>query len=347
MSITFVGLTRFSLVTPDSLTWFESTRHLTLEEAKLRVFDKDRLMLRLEIFRRYALPTYAALTRHPRSHALVIINADLPSFCQKRLREMIAPYPNIRIVQIKEGHSFKMAPKRVSVELAAGGRLFSYRFDDDDALPPSYIEMIGAHADNLPDGTVISPVNGWTIAPAAEEVVQLQKSELPFLALGLGVVSSAERYLSAFQLGNHMTVDKRFPVHLISSERPLWLRTRHGSNDTIKRRRGPPPVDLPMLEASIELKKDFPFINLASMRVLYRQVAPAAAAAEAVPPAEAAVPAEAVASVEAAAPAEAVTPAEAVAQVEAPPAAADAVHPPVAPRFRIGPSRPAFEGATP
>ncbi|MDR6951714.1 hypothetical protein J2X65_001063 [Ancylobacter sp. 3268] len=278
MSITFVGLTRFSLVTQDSLTWFESTRYLSLEDAKKLVFDQGRLMLRLEIFRRYALPTYAVLTKQPQSYALIIINADLPAFCQKRLREMIAPYPNIRIVQVRGGQSFKTPPKRVSVELAAGGRLFSYRFDDDDALPPSYIDMIRSHAETLADGTVISPINGWTIAPAPDDGIQMQSSELPCLALGLGVISSAERYLSAFQLGNHMTVHKRFPVHLISSERPLWLRTRHGYNDSVKRRPGPPPEDKPMLEASLALKKDFPFINLASLRVLHQPPAASPAA---------------------------------------------------------------------
>lgn len=268
MPVTFVGLTRFSLVTQDSLSWFQSTRHLSLEEAKKLVFDRDRLMLRLKMFSRFALPTYAALTRRPDSYGLVLINADLPAFCRKRLREMVAPYPNIRLVPVRNGVSFKWPPKKASMELAQGGRLFSYRLDDDDALSPAYVDIVRERVEALPDLTAVSVVDGWTVAPLADERYEMQRCEIQHLALGLGVLSSAEDYRTAFTLGNHMTIHKRYESHFISSERPLWLRTRHAYNDTQKRRRGPDPEQMPLLQASATLRKDFPFITLAALRAL-------------------------------------------------------------------------------
>ncbi|MBS7543033.1 glycosyltransferase [Ancylobacter oerskovii] len=268
MSVTFVGLTRFSVVTQDSLRWFASTRELSVEDAKRVIFNRDRLRRRLELFRRYALPTYIELTKRPCSYGVVVINSDLPSFYKSRLYELTKPYQNIKVISVRRGQSFKSAVRTVSIELADGGRLFSYRLDDDDALPPSFVATVSTHSSQLPDGTAISPINGWTVSPAPDDVIQLQKCRLPYLALGLGVLSSSAEYLSAFQLGNHMTIHKRFPVHCISSERPLWLRTKHETNDSVKRRPGSPLQSMTTPEACLKLRRDFPFINCASLRVL-------------------------------------------------------------------------------
>lgn len=275
MLTTYVGITRFSVVTFDSLAWFQSTRNLTVEEAKLLVFDRRRLDLRLKIFARFALPTYVALTRQERSYALILVNHDLPSPVRKRLKEMIDPYPNIRLLVLKFGQSFKAPTKKVSAELAEGGRLFSYRMDDDDALAPSYLDVVRAEIDKLPDGTVFSAVDGCIVAPAPGERFQLQRCAMGQLGLGLGVVTSAEsEYLSAFHLNSHMTVHQRFPVHFVATERPVWLRTRHGNNDSVKNRGASPPVEMDLPQALDMLKPDFPFIGGTALKLLSWQVAP-------------------------------------------------------------------------
>ncbi|MCB4769423.1 putative rhamnosyl transferase [Ancylobacter sp. Lp-2] len=267
MSVTFVGVTRFSVVTRDSLTWFRSTRDLSLEQAKETVFDTGRLQQRLRMFSRYALPTYVALTRRERSYAAILINHDLPSFAVKSLKKLLAPHPNIRLAVIGEGHSFRLKSRNACARLAEGGRLYSYRLDDDDALSPGYFDAIAPQLDQLPDLTVISAPEGRTIAPAPDEVIQVQECSIKHVAQGLGVVSGPDRYLSAYDLGNHMVVYKKYPVQLIATGRPLWLRTRHIDNDS-PTRRGPPPVNVALAQASVDLKKDFPFINLAALRVL-------------------------------------------------------------------------------
>ncbi|GAB4066130.1 hypothetical protein GCM10028812_13190 [Ancylobacter sonchi] len=270
--MTFVGITRFSVVTRDSLGWFRSTRDLTVEEAKQQLFEGSRIKSRLHMFRRFALPSYVAMTKRPRSYALIVINDDLPPYARRRLDEMLAPHPRIRLVTIGRGQSFRSKPRQVSIELAEGGRLYSYRLDDDDALSPAYFDVIAPRLDALADRTVVSAIDGLTIAPEPDEVINLRSCRHKYNAQGMGVVSGPDDYLTAFSLGSHMRVNTRFPVDLVTTGRPVWLRTRHASNDS-PGRLGAQPVSLGLPEALVRLKADFPFLNEAAMRALYMPLA--------------------------------------------------------------------------
>ncbi|MEL7976537.1 glycosyltransferase [Isoptericola sp. F-RaC21] len=226
----FVGITRFNLVTSTTLRHFNATAHLTLEEAKRVVFDPGRLGAKLATFETFCLPTYRVLAeRDDRSHGLVLVSHDLPQPYRGRLAELCAGVPRLRVVELQDDDTIGGRVDPVLADVAAGGRLFSYRYDDDDVLSVDFLQRVEQICETVPDGTVVSMNKGFVVARLGDDSFGAHEQEDPLNAYGLGVVTGGARVRNVFDLGRH---DAPSGPVFHEVETPAWIAFRHGLNDS-------------------------------------------------------------------------------------------------------------------
>jgi hypothetical protein len=228
--VKFIGITRFNLVTSRTLGDFNSTRHLTLDQAKELVFDPSRLDAKMSTFQDFCLPTYRALASgSDNSHGLVLINHDLPQPYRTRLAQWCETVPRLQLVQFQDDDALAARIDPILADLADGERVFSYRYDDDDVLSTQFLSVVERMCADAPDGTAVSMNKGLLMARLGDDSFGVYEQDYPLNAYGLGLLSSAEAPKNVFSLGSHDKVS--VPV-IHERETSAWIAFRHGLNDS-------------------------------------------------------------------------------------------------------------------
>jgi Putative rhamnosyl transferase len=225
-----IGVTRFSVLTRRTLSSFRKTRDVNFEAAKQVIYHPTRMEQRFALFRHFCLPTYAMFAeQRDRSLGLVIIGETMPGPWKDRLIEMLGGLHFVQIVQIPDDETIHNRVRAAVADLTGGGRTFTYRFDDDDALSSSFVPRV-TEAETTEDGTVVSFNNGVCLARQSEQTFRLVPRHYPLNAQGIGIFSRGTSPITAVDLGTHTTADQRFSVlHLEGA--PAWIMTAHGAND--------------------------------------------------------------------------------------------------------------------
>jgi hypothetical protein len=224
----FVGVTRFNVVTSTTLHRFTPTRDLSLAEAKRLIFDPDRLALKLATFETFCLPTYRMLAEQDsRSHGLVLTSHDLPEPFRTRLIELCAGVPRLQVLELGDDDAINERLRPALVDLAAGERLFTYRYDDDDLLSVDFLRRVEKICESVPDGTAISMNEGYVVARLDDRSFGVHRQHYPLNAYGLGVVVDGAAPRSIFELGNH---DRLSGPVFHDVDNPSWIAFRHGFN---------------------------------------------------------------------------------------------------------------------
>ncbi|WP_275094011.1 glycosyltransferase [Brevibacterium aurantiacum] len=260
----FCGVTRFGVVTENSLGSFRATRGLELQAAKELMFDSDKLEIRTRSFEDFCAPTYKLLSNmSAESYGSILISYDLPAPFKSRILAAVEDIPGLEVIELGDEDSVADISRRYVADVTNGTRVFSYRYDDDDALPVGYFETVGRLSLGEPEGTVISLNSGYSLSRLAENSYTMPIRRYPMNAFGLGVITSGREYRTIFDLGAHTRIRGRV-VH--GTEGIGWLATMHQLNDS---RVGPPKREtLTTNEVLNLLAKDFPQICPNALRSL-------------------------------------------------------------------------------
>ena len=249
-----VGITRYSVIYQKS---FAATRGLDADEARKVIWRPERLAHRAQLFNAIALPSLDQMAaRYQQFHHLVLVASDFPQPFKSGLEEMAASRRWLRLVEVRAGEDFSAA-KPALREIVADAPAFVFRLDDDDAMAPqAYLDAILSHA-GCPDGTVLSPDEGYMIRPAWKGV-SLRKERIPFVSAGLGVFTRGPDPLSIHDLGNQNKI-ARTGCPVIHPKGRLWLRSKTQTSDTTMRswkKWRYLPISVPALER--RLRDTFP-----------------------------------------------------------------------------------------
>lgn len=225
-----VGVTRFSLVTQRTLGSFRATKGKSLEEAKEIVYSRESLIWRMKFFENFCLSTYRAMSEQDEgSFGLVLINKDLPKPFKDLLLDMCASVDRLEVLELKDDQSPQEVVKPVVRIMAAGDRIYSYRYDDDDALPNTYIPSVRRICKDLAPNSVVSFNNGYSLSRVGDDCFGMHVRNYPLNAFGLGVVSDNNNLKTIFELGPHTKIT--LPTYH-DTDNIGWLSTVHQSNDS-------------------------------------------------------------------------------------------------------------------
>jgi hypothetical protein len=196
------------------------------------LFDPARLATRFALFEAVCLPSLAA--QNPDHFAAVILtSSDLPPVYKDRLLALTAELENIDVVFRPPGW-----PGKEFSDALVGSLCITedepplratLRLDDDDALSSDFTDymqefLVPGHegyAITFPSGFVLDlrseRIGGWEIMQYCHSV-------------GLALVSRRPWKETAYTLGNHTSVTKRFRT-IADASRQMFVRVRHGHND--------------------------------------------------------------------------------------------------------------------
>ncbi|WP_196804813.1 glycosyltransferase [Methylopila sp. M107] len=225
-----IGITRFSIVTTPSLATFKATKGRSLHDAKAISFAPAILDKRLRFFRHFCCPTYRMMAETDAgSFGLVLINADLPDPYRGEIRALCAATPRLQLIEMSGADSVAGVTTQRVREMAAGEKLFTYRFDDDDALSKDYTVNVRRICAELPTNSVVSFNTGYRLCRAGKDEFGVHIKQYPLNAYGLGVISDASDLRTIFQLGSHKKID--LPTHHDQGA-ISWISTVHDINDS-------------------------------------------------------------------------------------------------------------------
>lgn len=225
-----IGVTRFNLVTQRTLGSFRSTKGKTLEEAKALIFQPDSLKKRMELFEAFCLSSYRSMAaNNPDIFGLVLINEDLPEPFKSDLMRICADVERVRVVEVSDADGVNEAVNPLVHEIAGDGRVYTFRYDDDDALPWDYADRVQEIANGVEVNTVISFNNGYSISRMGVDEYGFYVRKYPLNAFGLGIVSDIACLKTVFELGPHTKIT--LPVHH-DKETIGYACTVHETNDS-------------------------------------------------------------------------------------------------------------------
>lgn len=258
--LSFFGITRFSLILSRTLGSFRSTRGKTVGEAKSVIWEPERLRKRLWFFRNFCLPTYRMMSgQSANSHGVIVFNEDLPILGDVIDLCRDVPRLNVLILNHDEDHRSKVKGLVKDV-LGDGRRVFSYRYDDDDALSERFLPLASGHAAGQDDGSCISFNLGYSLSQVSPGQFGLKRRRYPMIGLGLGVLSNTSRLTIISEMGSHTKI--KAPV-CHDTTAIGWLSPLHDGNDSHV---GPyVGQTLPLDAVKQMIAADFPMIDFDSL----------------------------------------------------------------------------------
>lgn len=223
-----IGLVRFSYVAEND-TSYETTRNRPYEERLRVIHDPKRMQRRFELFEAICLPSLAAQPAEL-FQAVLLTSEVLPQPWADRLRELVAPHPNIHAVFAPPKSTDTAMSEAVQAVRPAEGMKITFRLDDDDAISVDYAEKAEAYRQERYDGHCLSFLRGAGLCKLYGRV-RLWDREKPFVSAGLGLINRAEAFETIHDCGSHNRVSARFPT-LIDSSFHAYLQSTHGVNDS-------------------------------------------------------------------------------------------------------------------
>jgi hypothetical protein len=262
-----VGVTRCSVVNKSTLTAFFETKEVDVEAARARIYEAERLRHRFALLETIMLPSVRVLAeRHKSFCQLLLVSDDLPKMWKNRLASLAERIPWLTVAEVGADETVSTATRRAISQWANGGRVFSFRIDDDDAVSTQYTDELLARLPGVPDGSALSFDTGVFVEGCDATSAYVAPKSVPCIALGLGYVTRAPDQTVVFGLGRHTTIAERFPTVNVTGG-TYWLRSLHAHNDTGPRRA--PTSDAQTINVMREaLQPLFPYVDFAALAPL-------------------------------------------------------------------------------
>lgn len=231
----YVGVTRFSIFSPNSKAWRASSREtgVSEEEYKRRLFAPERLDPRMDIFVNVSLPQIAAAVGEHEVTHIVSYSPELPQQYQEELQAAERRYDFMRLSAVTAA-GWEINPLTVGQSAAGlGGTFGLYRLDDDDLLPIDYFDRMAQYVVPALQGYRVSFPAGYTGIFEQGQYSELRQTYQPMVALGILAVCGVKHDGSIHQPPDapHINSDRFGPV-ILDAREPGFLLTRHTNQDT-------------------------------------------------------------------------------------------------------------------
>jgi hypothetical protein len=224
-----------------------------LDTYRSELFNPTRLSLHEKLFRLITIPSLQALYEKPSGQylrVLVYTSAGLPSPFLRNLHLLVGELGCGEVIEVEENEVFRYidAIPRVLCNivdmLGNQQRLLSFaavRLDDDDGLAANYIDRLSQFISESYSGFAVTFGRGYVgqFDNQSQRFVSIRDVYQPMSSRGLSAIctydmakkSFSSPCSSAFSLGRHTTVDRRFPV-IIDAREPAFFGSEHTQQDT-------------------------------------------------------------------------------------------------------------------
>ena len=240
-----IGLCRFSY---PAIGGYQ-TEHDTIEARRRHLYRTDRLVERVRLFETCALPGLKAQT-DPDFELIIVTGTCLPSPAKARLRDLTTGMSQVRIIEREPGrHRAVMKQILNDARRYPDRPCLQFRQDDDDAVAVDFIESLRQAA---VEATELSARNlsvaidfdqGY-LARFGPFGVQAKPVRRKLLGVGLGMLVQGGCPLTIMNFA-HQRMGRFMPVVTVP-DRPMWVRTFNGFNDSQRARTNRsalPPLD--------------------------------------------------------------------------------------------------------
>jgi hypothetical protein len=224
----FIGLTRFSVLAGGGL---KETHKLSYAERASLMFREARLHNRMRLFRSFVVPELRVMTKaHRDFRHIVFISPELPLMWKLRLQKSLIGVRS-KVVEVGANDNLHERMRASVAKLAKGRAVFTFRVDDDDALPHGYLHAVLGASRDWTDYKAVSFDEGYFIKRMSSGRFIVERRNIPYIAIGLGLFAPAgAEARTIFCLGNHMKIARKVDVHHFDN--PPWIRTVHPTNDS-------------------------------------------------------------------------------------------------------------------
>jgi hypothetical protein len=242
----------YSLLSIHKKGWRIGRQDLSTYRSQL--FHPDRLVLREQLFRLVTIPSLQVLCEQELGKNLKVIvytSADLPSPFLHNLHLLVDELGCGEVIEIEENEKFRYPDviPRVLDDMFGYDRLkeqqklnfAAVRLDDDDALPADYIDRLSEYISDSYSGFAVTFGRGYVgqFDSQSQRFVHIQDVYQPMSSRGLAAIctydmaqkSFCSPCASAFMLGEHPTVDRRYPT-IVDAREPGFFASEHAQQDT-------------------------------------------------------------------------------------------------------------------
>ncbi|SHJ51952.1 Putative rhamnosyl transferase [Ruegeria lacuscaerulensis ITI-1157] len=221
------------------------TEHDTVEARRHHLYHPDRLAERFRLFESFALPGLKAQT-DPDFELIVVTGPCLPTPAKARLRELTGDMPQVRIVEREPGrHRAVMKQILNDARRHPDRPCLHFRHDDDDAVAVDFIESLRQAAVAAAELAARNPsvaidFDQGYLARFGPFGIQAKPVRRRLLGVGLGMLVQGGCPLTIMNFA-HQRMGRFMPVVTVS-DRPMWVRTFNGFNDSQKARTNRSPL---------------------------------------------------------------------------------------------------------
>lgn len=229
------------------------------------LFEKGRLLARLNLLRRINLPSLAAQTSR-NFHLFVLTSTDLPGWAYERLtaycHEALGE-DAVSIVAAPPAPARKYLREFVSKRYGTRPHA-QIVLDDDDGLSNDFIESVNSELSHFDADTgwpkfLTFPL-GYGLVHRDSAPDELYRHRYPFINLGLTMISTPE--MKNILAIDHKGMPQRHGFRKCRADTPMFVRSVHGANDS-RVEVGPNWVAVSGAEAADDLQRRFPWLQMA------------------------------------------------------------------------------------
>lgn len=233
MTVQVLGLCRFSLLVEGGF----QVLHETLDDRRRMLYDPAWLETRFLWFEHVCLPALKAQT-DPDFTLILLTGVDLPDHALSRLRDLIAPIPQIVLQQEPPALHRPLCRRVMGAhhDQTAQASL-QFRLDDDDAVAVDFVERLRADFDCL--GSLFARerrlyldyTQGMSLmAPPTGMRVVRQVADR--ISAGLAVALRPDDPVGVMGFAHHKV--NQFMAGATFGDTPMYVRGKHGLNDSIR-----------------------------------------------------------------------------------------------------------------
>jgi hypothetical protein len=237
----FFGVTRFSLLLPNSNAWYLSKdlyNDTAIEEYKARLFSPTRLDERIEIFFNLVVPSLNKMKGNHNYYHILQISEELPNHYKLKILELVSKYDFLLIQEVNKFGNSKTTLNEIILdktkELKNNENIFGlFYLDDDDILSIDYLDKVKKYIYPEFQGYIISFANGITGLLQKSTSLNTKNCYQPKINIGLmriGYISEKNEVILPI-IGNHKYSDKFSPT-ILDSREIMYYWTRHLNQDS-------------------------------------------------------------------------------------------------------------------
>lgn len=227
-----IGVTRFSLLLPNSSQWKLSAQAESQRSYAEALYDPARLDSRLRIFSELSLPQLAAGSAGRNYCHIVQHSSSLPEKYQTALAELAERYDFLTVLCSDDPrtHADSVADNFRDMIAEADrphARLAWFRLDDDDIVSDRYFDRVTGYVETDPPGRVVSLGLGYSMIYSDDKLWDLRLDYRPKNSIG-------QLYLCAFDTDGQSLIEPPRQNHAIIDQfAPTILDSRHPSFITV------------------------------------------------------------------------------------------------------------------